>query len=127
MCIYTVNSKIRAFTKFLALHVVALSMIQHAKPFVSCRTLPSTKRRQPEKGLASSCHDNHEVHHYLTINISLLCQLTTNHIPPLESVTLTYLGCELSVHYTCTCTYTCLLYTSPSPRGATLSRMPSSA
>ena len=35
---------------------------------------------------------------------------------------------ELTVLYTCTAVcLTCLLYTSPSPRDATLSRMPSSA
>ena len=33
----------------------------------------------------------------------------------------------VTITRTCCCPYTCLLYTSPSPRDATLSRMPSSA
>ena len=68
-----------------------------------------------------------------TINLSVNGQSVTAEAEPREllihvlreqlEITGPHIGCETSHCGACTC----LLYTSPSPRDATLSRMPSSA
>ena len=67
-------------------------------------------------------HDEISADHLVISNASC----TTNCLAPVAKVMSDSVGIEAG-YMTTIHAYTCLLYTSPSPRDATLSRMPSSA
>ena len=61
----------------------------------------------------------------IEIDAGLVCAVAYSHVEVGEY--LLCLGADLSYDNNSAAYYACLLYTSPSPRDATLSRMPSSA